>query len=183
MNAFHQIYKDKTVLVTGHSGFKGSWLCRWLEHLGAKVVGLSLLDGVNEDHHKLLQPSFQSISCDIRDFNKTKALFNSLKPDAVFHLAAQALVIDSYHFPVETYATNVMGTLHVLEAARSTQSVKACVIVTSDKCYENNEWICKFKEIVCGDRHWCDGLDGMCKDLQTKLTASDVTYQWGQSIA
>lgn len=146
MNAFHQIYKDKTVLVTGHSGFKGSWLCRWLEHLGAKVVGLSLLDGVNEDHHKLLQPSFQSISCDIRDFNKTKALFNSLKPDAVFHLAAQALVIDSYHFPVETYATNVMGTLHVLEAARSTQSVKACVIVTSDKCYENNEWIWGYRE-------------------------------------
>ena len=145
---FQNIYKGKTVLVTGHTGFKGSWLSLWLKKLGAKVVGVGLdpnsLDSffsVNNIHDFLEDNRF-----DIRDLNKLKKIINSSKPDFVFHLAAQALVRKSYLDPLETWNTNLIGTLNVLESLRILKKKCACVLITSDKCYQNNEWFWGYRE-------------------------------------
>lgn len=135
---FGGIYRDKTVLVTGHTGFKGSWLCLWLEKMGAKVVGYSLEAPTQPNHFELLRPKITSIIGDIRDSEKLDTVFQKYRPEIVFHLAAQALVRPSYEDPVATYETNVLGTLKVFEAARKAY-VKAIVNITSDKAYENNE--------------------------------------------
>jgi len=140
--SFNNFYKNKKVLITGHAGFKGSWLAFWLKQLGAKVYGYSLLpntpfkmfDVLNLEH--LLE---DSQNADIRDEKTLETYFSRHKPDIVLHLAAQPIVRLSYSEPVETYETNVIGTLKVLEAARKTSSVKAFVNVTTDKCYENKE--------------------------------------------
>lgn len=145
-NLFDGIYKGKTVLVTGHTGFKGSWLCLWLEKLGSNVVGYSLEAPSKPNHFSLLNLKMDSVIGDIRDRNNLQKIFEKYKPDVVFHLAAQSLVRYSYDEPVETYETNVMGTLNVFEASRKTNSVKAIVNVTSDKCYENKEWIWGYRE-------------------------------------
>ena len=142
---FSGIYKNKTVLVTGHTGFKGSWLCFWLSQMGAKVVGYSLEAPTNPNHIELLNLDIVSIIGDIRDLDKLNQVFNEYKPDIVFHLAAQPLVRLSYENPIETYETNVMGTLKVFEACRS-NNVKAIVNITSDKAYENKEWIWGYRE-------------------------------------
>lgn len=142
---FSGIYKDKTVLVTGHTGFKGSWLCFWLKQMGAKVVGYSLEAPTNPNHIELLDLDIVSIIGDIRDLDKLNQVFNEYKPDIVFHLAAQPLVRLSYENPIETYETNVMGTLKVFEASRI-NNVKAIVNITSDKAYENKEWIWGYRE-------------------------------------
>ena len=142
---FSGIYKDKTVLVTGHTGFKGSWLCFWLSQMGAKVVGYSLEAPTNPNHIELLNLDIVSIIGDIRDLDKLNQVFNEYKPDIVFHLAAQPLVRLSYENPIETYETNVMGTLKVFEACRA-NNVKAIVNITSDKAYENKEWIWGYRE-------------------------------------
>ncbi len=142
---FSGIYKDKTVLVTGHTGFKGSWLCFWLKQMGAKVVGYSLEAPTNPNHIELLDLDIISIIGDIRDLDQLNQVFNKYKPDIVFHLAAQALVKYSYENPIETYETNVMGTLKVFEACRN-NNVKAIVNITSDKAYENKEWIWGYRE-------------------------------------
>ena len=145
-NLFSGIYKDKTVLVTGHTGFKGSWLCLWLKELGAHVVGYSLKAPTHPNHFGLLGLDMVSVMGDIRDQKKLDETFEKYKPDIVFHLAAQALVRLSYEEPVETYETNVMGTLKVFEACRKTDSVKDIVNITSDKAYENKEWIWGYRE-------------------------------------
>ncbi|MGJ0334197.1 CDP-glucose 4,6-dehydratase [Aliarcobacter cryaerophilus] len=142
---FSGIYKDKTVLVTGHTGFKGSWLVYWLNQMGAKVVGYSLEAPTNPNHIELLKLDIISIIGDIRDLDKLNQVFNEYKPDIVFHLAAQPLVRLSYENPIETYETNVIGTLKVLEACRA-NNVKAIVNITSDKAYENKEWIWGYRE-------------------------------------
>ena len=142
---FSGIYKDKTVLVTGHTGFKGSWLCFWLKQMGAKVIGYSLEAPTNPNHIELLNLDIVSIIGDIRDLDKLNQVFNEYKPDIVFHLAAQPLVRLSYENPIETYETNVMGTLKVFEASRI-NNVKAIVNITSDKAYENREWIWGYRE-------------------------------------
>ena len=142
---FSGIYKDKTVLVTGHTGFKGSWLCFWLKQMGAKVVGYSLEAPTNPNHIELLDLDIISIIGDIRDLDQLNQVFNKYKPDIVFHLAAQALVRLSYENPIETYETNVIGTLKVFEACRNAK-VKAIVNITSDKAYENKEWIWGYRE-------------------------------------
>ena len=142
---FSGIYKNKTVLVTGHTGFKGSWLCLWLEKMGAKVIGYSLEAPTNPNHINLLNLQMTSIIGDIRDLDKLKKTFEEYNPDIVFHLAAQPLVRLSYENPIETYETNVMGTLKVLEACRQ-NNVKAIVNITSDKAYENKEWIWGYRE-------------------------------------
>jgi len=142
---FGGIYKDKTVLVTGHTGFKGSWLSYWLEQMGAKVVGYSLEAPTTPNHFELLNLNMTSIIGDIRDLESLKQVFNKYKPDIVFHLAAQALVRLSYENPIETYETNVMGTLKVFEACREA-NVKAIVNITSDKAYENKEWVWGYRE-------------------------------------
>ena len=142
---FSGIYKDKTVLVTGHTGFKGSWLCFWLKQMGAKVVGYSLEAPTNPNHFELLNLDITSIKGNIKDLEHLNTVFQTYKPDIVFHLAAQALVKYSYENPIETYETNVMGTLKVFEASRI-NNVKAIVNITSDKAYENKEWIWGYRE-------------------------------------
>lgn len=142
---FGGIYKNKTVLVTGHTGFKGSWLVYWLQKMGAKVVGYSLDAPTQPNHFELLGLDMVSVTGDIRDFEKLDETFALYKPEIVFHLAAQALVRYSYENPIETYETNVIGTLKVFEACRKHQ-VKAIVNITSDKAYENKEWVWGYRE-------------------------------------
>jgi CDP-glucose 4,6-dehydratase len=142
-------YRGKSVLVTGHTGFKGGWLAVWLKMLGARVIGFSLPP--EKDRPSLfeaahVEQNMVSILGDIRDFSTLSAVFKTHAPEIVFHLAAQPLVRRSYLEPVETYATNVMGTVHVLEAVRQTPSVRVAVIITSDKCYENREWVYAYRE-------------------------------------
>jgi len=142
---FVGIYKDKTVLVTGHTGFKGSWLVYWLYQMGANVVGYSLEAPTEPNHIELLNLDIVSIIGDIRDLEKLNQTFEKYKPDIVFHLAAQPLVRLSYEDPINTYETNVIGTLKVFEACRK-HDVKAIVNITSDKAYENKEWIWGYRE-------------------------------------
>jgi len=142
---FNGIYKDKTVLVTGHTGFKGSWLAYWLTKMGAKVIGYSLEAPTEPNHISLLDLDAVSVTGDIRDLKKLNETFQIHKPDIVFHLAAQPLVRLSYENPIETYETNVMGTLKVFEACKE-HGVKAIVNITSDKAYENKEWIWGYRE-------------------------------------
>jgi len=147
---FNGIYKNKTVLVTGHTGFKGSWLVFWLLQMKAKVIGYSKDIPSNPSHFKLLQQNgflenLIDIRGDIRNSGKLEEVFIKYKPDIVFHLAAQPLVRYSYENPIETYEINVIGTLKVFEACRKI-NVKAIVNITSDKCYENKEWIWGYRE-------------------------------------
>jgi CDP-glucose 4,6-dehydratase len=148
MKQFGDLYFGKRVLVTGHTGFKGSWLCLWLKELGAEVVGISLAPETRPNHWGLLR--FDSIIddffLDIRDANDVAKIFADNQPEIVFHLAAQPLVRRSYQNPLETWSTNVMGTANVLEACRKTKSVQAIVVVTTDKCYENQEWAWGYRE-------------------------------------
>jgi CDP-glucose 4,6-dehydratase len=135
---FNNVYKGKKVLITGHTGFKGSWLTLWLTMLGAKVIGYSLDIPTKPSHYILLDLDIISVKGDILDGKKVEATIKKYKPDIVFHLAAQALVRTSYEDPVNTFETNIMGTVNVLEACRK-EGIKAIVNVTSDKCYENRE--------------------------------------------
>ena len=143
---FSGVYTDRTVLVTGHTGFKGSWLVYWLTRMGAKVIGYSLKAPTTPNHIGLLDLKITSIIGDIRDQDKLHETFSKYQPEIVFHLAAQPLVRLSYDEPVETYETNVMGTLKVLEACRKSDSVKGIVNITSDKAYENKEWVWGYRE-------------------------------------
>jgi len=143
---FGGIYNGKTVLVTGHTGFKGSWLSYWLQELGANVIGYSLNIPTSPSHIELLDMNIVSIEGDIRDQQKLNSVFEIYKPDIVFHLAAQPLVRYSYINPVETYEVNVIGTLKVFEACRQSESVRAIVNITSDKAYENKEWVWGYRE-------------------------------------
>ena len=143
---FGGIYKDKVVLLTGHTGFKGSWLAYWLTQMGAKVVGYALEAPTNPNHLEYLDFDMVSIIGDIRDQKKLDATFKKYQPEIVFHLAAQPLVRLSYDEPIETFDTNVMGTIKVFEACRKAPSTKAIVNITSDKAYENKEWIWGYRE-------------------------------------
>ncbi len=139
---FHEFFRNKTILVTGHTGFKGSWLSLWLRELGANVVGYSLQPPSQPNLFERcgLDKKIRSTFGDIRDLNHLRDVISETKPHVVFHLAAQPLVRTSYLTPVETFSTNVIGTVHVLEAVRQAgSSVRVCQTVTSDKCYENLE--------------------------------------------
>jgi CDP-glucose 4,6-dehydratase len=149
MNRFSlQEYHKKRVLVTGDTGFKGSWLCIWLEKLGADVTGFALPAKREEDNYTVsgLSSKIHHINGDIRNYEAIADVIDEFRPDIVFHLAAQALVLDSYRDPRSTIETNISGTLNVLEAIRNTTSVKAGVMVTSDKCYANQEWVHGYRE-------------------------------------
>lgn len=145
---FQDIYRGKKVLITGHTGFKGAWLSFWLKELGAEVIGYahppekedSFFASVSLENH------IEHILGDVRDSERLEECFLQYQPEMVFHLASQALVLQSYEIPHETFETNVMGTVNLLEAVRKTPSVKACVVVTSDKCYENRDWIWGYRE-------------------------------------
>lgn len=142
-------WKGRKVLVTGHTGFKGSWLSLWLQSLGAKVVGVSLDPPTTPSLYEQAKIADGMISLreDICNLGSMKSIFLEHQPEIIFHLAAQPLVRYSYREPVETYATNVMGTLHILEAIRASRSVRAAVMITTDKCYENREWEWGYREI------------------------------------
>ena len=148
MNLFNDIYIGKKVLVTGHTGFKGSWLSIWLKELGAEVIGYSLDPYTDKDNFVLavLQDKMIDIRGDIRDKKHLEEVFNEYKPEIVFHLAAQPLVRLSYDIPVETYEVNVMGTINVMECIRSTEETKVGIMITTDKCYENREQIWGYRE-------------------------------------
>lgn len=146
MKQFGDIYRGKTVIITGHTGFKGSWLSMWLSQLGAEITGISLSPESTPNHWGILGLNVDDRRLDIRDYPNLQLIFNEVKPDIVFHLAAQPLVRRSYRDPLETWSTNVMGTANVIEACRQVQSVKAIVAVTTDKCYENNEWHWGYRE-------------------------------------
>ena len=134
-------YKNKTVLVTGHTGFKGSWLCRILINIGANVIGYSLKAPTEPNLFSLsgVEKKMISIIGDIRDFEHLKEVFDKYKPECVFHLAAQPIVRDSYKKPRYTYETNVMGTVNILECVRLTLSVKSVLNITTDKVYLNDD--------------------------------------------
>ena len=148
INTIKDTFKDKTVFITGHTGFKGSWLSIWLRELGANVVGYALEPNTEKDNFVVtgLESKITNIISDVRDYENLKGVFDKYKPEFVFHLAAQPIVRESYINPKETYDVNVGGTVNVFECCRLTDSVKVIINVTSDKCYENKEWIWGYRE-------------------------------------
>jgi CDP-glucose 4,6-dehydratase len=175
--AIESFYRQKTVLVTGHTGFKGGWLCLWLKALGARVIGLalppspatpSLYAAAN------VAGGMQSVLGDIRDAALVRRTFDEHRPEIVFHLAAQPLVRRSYAEPIETFHTNVLGTVHVLEAVRRCPSVRSVVVVTTDKCYENHEWPWAYREN--------DGLGGHDPYSSSKACAEIATAAYRRSF-
>ena len=177
MNTFDvNFYKGKKVLVTGHTGFKGSWLCRILLDLGAEVTGYALEPPTEPDIFSLLKLESQmhSVVGDIRDLEKLKAVFAEAQSEIVLHLAAQPIVRESYKNPVYTYETNVMGTVNVLEAVRQCGSVKSFLNVTTDKVYRNNEWEWGYRET--------DELDGYDPYSNSKSCSELVTHSYKKSF-
>ena len=148
-------FKNKKIIVTGHTGFKGSWLTLWLTELGAKVMGISKNIPTNPSHFKLLNldKKIHSKKINIQDFNKIKKIIKSFKPDFIFHLAAQSIVKKSYTNPVETWRTNLLGTINILESLKEVKKETVTIIITSDKCYKNIETTKGYKEndVLGGD--------------------------------
>lgn len=145
---FLNIYKGKRVLITGHTGFKGSWLTVWLNMLGANVIGYAL-DPLYDNGVFVRSKVGEKIIDyreDIRNFNKLLEVFTKEEPEIIFHLGAQALVLEGYHSPLDTFEVNTLGTANVLEAVRLTKSVKIAIFITTDKVYENKEWIWPYRE-------------------------------------
>lgn len=169
-------WAGKRVLLTGHTGFKGGWLTLWLESLGAEVTGLSLSPETTPNLFTLarVDHGITSLLGDIRDPELVRHAMSDARPEIVIHMAAQPLVRYSYAKPVETYATNVMGTVHVLEAVRRSPGVKAAVVVSSDKCYENHEWVWGYRED--------DRLGGHDPYSNSKACAELVTSSYRQAF-
>ncbi len=148
MDLFNNFFRGRKVLVTGDTGFKGSWLCIWLNELGAEVTGYALPPKTDNDNFvkAKLNRVVKHIDGDIRDLDRLKKVFAETKPEIAFHMAAQTLVLPSYDDPVETFQTNIIGTVNFFEAVRLTSSVSVAINVTSDKCYQNNEWVWGYRE-------------------------------------
>lgn len=168
-------YKDKKVLITGHTGFKGSWLCTMLQMAGAKVVGYAL-NPEDTSLYELSDAGRQMISIegDIRDLKYLQSVFEEHRPQLIFHLAAQPIVRTSYEQPVYTYETNVMGTVNLLECARMTPGVKAVLNITTDKVYENREWAWGYRET--------EPLDGYDPYSNSKSCSELVTHSYKKSF-
>lgn len=176
----------KRVLLTGHTGFKGSWLSLWLHSMGAKVYGLSLEQSITPNlftEAKVVQCIASHSIGDIRDLATVQKTMQAAQPDIVIHMAAQSLVRLSYAEPVETYATNVMGTLHVLEAARQTASVKSIVVVTTDKCYDNKEWAWGYREDDPMGGHDPYSSSKGCAELVTSAYRDSYMQSQGTAVA
>jgi len=169
-------WQGKRVLLTGHTGFKGSWLSLWLQSMGTQLLGYASSPPTTPSMFEIAQVGhgMNSVIGDIRDLAQLQAVFFEHKPEIVFHMAAQPLVRYSYLNPVDTYSTNVMGTVHLLEAVRNTPSVKAVVIVTTDKCYENREWAWAYRE--------CDSLGGFDPYSNSKGCAEMVSSAYRLSF-
>jgi CDP-glucose 4,6-dehydratase len=148
MSKFESSFKGKTVLITGNTGFKGSWLSVWLMQLGAEVVGLSNGIPTKPSHFVVadLEQKVRHYTVDLRDLVGVEGVVLEVQPDYVFHLAAQALVLNSYADPVLTFHTNVLGTAHLLEALRKLDKTCVAILITSDKCYDNVEWVWGYRE-------------------------------------
>lgn len=172
----YEFYKGKKVLITGHTGFKGSWLCKMLLELGAEVYGYSLNPPTNPSLYELcgLEQEIHSEIGDIRDLEHLKRFFDKVQPEIVLHLAAQPIVRESYKAPVYTYETNVMGTVHILECVRTTKSVKSFLNVTTDKVYENKEWQWGYREN--------EPLDGFDPYSNSKSCSELVTHSYKNSF-
>ena len=141
-------WSHKRVLITGHTGFKGSWLSLWLKNMGAHVTGYALSPPTKPSLFEAahVAEGMTSVSGDVRDFDSLSAVISEYSPEIVIHMAAQSLVRYSYENPLETYTTNVIGTANILESVRVAKGVKVVIIVTSDKCYENKEWLWGYRE-------------------------------------
>lgn len=169
-------WHGKRVLLTGHTGFKGAWLTLWLARLGCRVTGLSLEPPSNPNLFDVAEVATHcdSLMGDIRDLDVVRAAVKRAQPEIVLHLAAQSLVRESYRAPAETFATNVMGTVHVLDAIRDVASVRVALVVTSDKCYENQEWPWPYRER--------DPLGGRDPYSASKGAAEIVTSSYARSF-
>ena len=176
MKELMDFYRDKRVLVTGHTGFKGAWLCRILTLAGAQVTGYSLEPPTDPSLFEIagLEDVMDSVIGDIRNLQGLKDVFARVRPEVVFHLAAQPIVRDSYKDPVYTYETNVMGTVNVMECVRLTDSVRSFLNVTTDKVYENREWEYGYRE--------CDPLDGYDPYSNSKSCSELVTHSYQKSF-
>ena len=176
MKELTDFYRDKRVLVTGHTGFKGAWLCRILALAGARVTGYSLEPPTDPSLFEIagLEDRMDSVLGDIRNLKGLRDVFERVRPEVVFHLAAQPIVRDSYKDPVYTYETNVMGTVNVMECVRLTDSVRSFLNVTTDKVYENREWEYGYRE--------CDPLDGYDPYSNSKSCSELVTHSYQKSF-
>lgn len=176
MKKLKQIYENKRILITGHTGFKGSWLAIYLRALGAEVIGYGLDPYTIKDNFVVtgLSDKIIDIRGDIRDKQKLMEVFNAYSPEYVFHLAAQPLVRESYTQPVYTYETNVMGTINVLECMRETESIKMGIFITTDKCYKNNEQLWGYRET--------DALGGYDPYSSSKAACEIAVESWKKSF-
>ena len=174
MESLVDAYKGKKVLVTGNTGFKGSWLTSWLRQMGADVTGYSSEIPTQPSHHELLSLDIETHLEDIRDVEKLSKVLHTLRPDIVFHMAAQPLVRRSYSQPMETFEINVMGTAGLLQGCRGVEELRGVVVVTTDKCYENREWVHGYREN--------DPLGGYDPYSASKAAAEIVTSSYRQSF-
>ena len=169
-------YRGKRVFLTGHTGFKGAWLCKILNNAGAEVTGFSLRPSTEFSLFELakIEQDIHSVIGDIRDFHALKAAFDQARPEIVLHLAAQPIVRDGYKNPVYTYETNVMGTVHILECVRQSADVKSVLNVTTDKVYRNREWVWGYRED--------EELDGFDPYSNSKSCSELVTHSYQSSF-
>lgn len=168
-------YKDKRVLITGHTGFKGSWLCRILMNAEASVTGYALEPPTNPNLYQIAGlGKINSVIGDIRDYERLKKVFDKIQPEIVIHMAAQPIVRESYKNPRYTYETNVMGTVNLMECVRLTESVKSVLNVTTDKVYKNNEWCWGYREF--------EPLDGFDPYSNSKSCSELVTHSYINSF-
>jgi len=171
---FEGVYAGKRILVTGHTGFKGSWLTVWLQLMGAEVYGLSLKADGPQNHWELLNLDVSHMYADIRDPEAVTGFIEKIQPHFVFHLAAQSLVLDSYADPLKTWSTNVLGTATLLDACRNVEELQGVIVVTTDKCYENKGWVWGYRET--------DTLGGLDPYSASKACTELVVSSFKQSF-